>query len=188
MPDYSKSKIYILRSSQTDKVYVGSTIQSLKERLRQHKKSLKRGSCITSSKIVCYDDVEIVLLEDYPCNSKAELSKKEGEYIRELNCVNIRVAGRTKEQYRIDNKEQTAKTVKMYYEKHKDKILKYAKEYRNENKEKIAEYQRTYKEKNKEKLQQKQKQEIFCYACKCNVRKYRLKRHQRTKKHINNSL
>ena len=31
---------------------------------------------------------EIELVENYPCNSKEELEKKEGEYIKNNECVN----------------------------------------------------------------------------------------------------
>ena len=43
--------------------------------------------------------------EDYPCNSKKELDAREGEYQKNNDCVNKRVAGRTKKQHYEDNKE-----------------------------------------------------------------------------------
>ena len=46
----------------------------------------------------------IELLEAKECNSKDELHKI-GNYIRELECVNKRIAGRNKKEYYDDNKE-----------------------------------------------------------------------------------
>jgi hypothetical protein len=53
-----------------------------------------------------YDDVRIELIEEFPCENKMELNKREGHYIRTLECVNKLVAGRTKKEWREDNKEK----------------------------------------------------------------------------------
>jgi hypothetical protein len=93
MPDYSNGKIYSLESDCTNKIYIGSTSEkSIKRRLSKHKSNHKRGkrhSC-TASKILKYEDVKIILLEDYPCNNKDELSKREQEWIENNKdiCVN----------------------------------------------------------------------------------------------------
>ena len=113
-------RIYIIKSSQTDKVYIGSTVETLNKRFREHKCS---KTC-TSREILKYDDAEIILLECYDCETYEELRKKEGEYIKQYNCVNKLIAGRTKTEYYEDNKE---------------KIKEYRKEYRQENKEKLNE-------------------------------------------------
>ena len=39
--DYTKGKIYAIRSSQTDKVYIGSTIQPLSQRMSGHRADYK---------------------------------------------------------------------------------------------------------------------------------------------------
>jgi hypothetical protein len=61
-----------------------------------------------SSKILFekYDDVRIELIECFPCDNKEQLNKKEGEYIRKLDCVNRNIAGRTYRKNREDNKEK----------------------------------------------------------------------------------
>lgn len=82
--------------------YIGSTTQSLTRRLQKHK-SNKTGYELKKPGIgwtSCYDilnqpDCCINLLLDYPCNSKEELRRKEGEYILALPCVNKVVPGRT---------------------------------------------------------------------------------------------
>jgi len=135
MPNYQNSKIYkIISPSNPDLIYYGSTTQKLNTRFSMHKyKPIK-----SSGLILCFDDAIIVLVESYPCNTKEELLKKEGEYILNNNCVNKHTAGRTKKEYREDktkmkainkkyeenNKEKRAIKKKIYYEKNREQILK----------------------------------------------------------------
>jgi len=39
---YRKGKIYIIRSDQSDQIYIGSTVKSLKRRLQGHEDDFKR--------------------------------------------------------------------------------------------------------------------------------------------------
>ena len=84
MPEnkYKNGKIYALRSFQTDKIFIGSTCQSLYKRLYDHKHSgwSKQGS---ANEILQFSDVYIELLENFPCTCKDELDKRTGEIIRE---------------------------------------------------------------------------------------------------------
>jgi hypothetical protein len=172
----------MLKSKCSKKVYIGSTTQSLKERLRCHYKE-KESNNITSKLLLKYNDCEIVLLLDYPCNNKKELRKKEGEYIKKYNCVNKKIAGRTKKEYKEDNKDYYKIKQKKYYNKNKDKLLKYAENYRTNNREKMINYLNEYRINNKDKLKKLQKQYIQCDICNCKINKYRQKRHEQTKKH-----
>lgn len=62
-----------------------------------------------------YDDVCIELIEEFPCNSKVELLKREGEIIKQTpNCVNRCVAGRTKKEWDEANREHVRQYSKMY--------------------------------------------------------------------------
>tara|TARA_R110000782_G_scaffold243051_1_gene329592 strand:+ start:68 stop:604 length:537 start_codon:yes stop_codon:yes gene_type:complete len=146
MPDYQKGKIYKLWSPQSeeDEVYYGSTCDDLRFRKSKHKNNY--NTC--SSKILFekYDDVRIELVEDYPCNNKAELNKKEGEYIRENNCLNKRISGRTQKEYIEDNREKILEQKREYRENNKEKLI----EWRENNREKILEQKREYDKKNKE--------------------------------------
>lgn len=129
MKDYKKSKIYkILSPSNPELVYYGSTILDLDIRLNNHTaqyKSKKSGSSI--NKIVCYDDAIIQLVENYPCNNRKELLNREGYYIQNNTCVNKRIAGRDKIQYRIDNKEHILNYAKEHYKNNKKKYQDYYK-------------------------------------------------------------
>tara|TARA_R110000803_G_scaffold55976_1_gene113074 strand:- start:130 stop:777 length:648 start_codon:yes stop_codon:yes gene_type:complete len=148
MPDYQKAKIYKIWSPQTEKVYVGATIQTLSMRMTEHRKPT---STTSSSKIIIgLGDAKIELLEEYPCNNKMELDKKEGEYIRKLDCVNKIIVGRTKKEYHEDNKEHSVKIQKEYRDNNKENIVEKSKEYYDNNKEIIAEKRKDRYEKNKE--------------------------------------
>jgi hypothetical protein len=87
MNKYQNSKIYTIRSNQTQLYYIGSTRDALYKRFHMHKKHykayLKGGIYLTSFEILKYDDVYIELLENYPCNSREELLMREGQLIRQ---------------------------------------------------------------------------------------------------------
>ena len=128
MPDYSKAKIYCIRSSQTEEVYYGSTCWPLKKRFQGHKYD-SNIKTVSSKQILQYEDAYIELVEDFPCNNKAELSIRERYYIENNPCVNKVIPGRTRketyEAYNEANKDQ----MKAYREAHKDQIKTYHTEY-----------------------------------------------------------
>ena len=105
MVNYQQSKIYKIVSPNTNKCYVGSTTQSLNERFSSHKYYMNDYKSTTSKKILELGDYSIELLELYPCNSKKELHERERYYIENLDCVNINMPSRTRQEYCIDNKE-----------------------------------------------------------------------------------
>ena len=83
MSDYTNGKIYKLTSKQTDKIYVGSTTKILNQRMHDHRTKYKYNhiSNISSCEILKYDDAIIELIEDYSCDSKTELEKREQHYM-----------------------------------------------------------------------------------------------------------
>ena len=107
---------------------------------------------------------KIELIENYPCNSKEELLRREGEYIKNIECVNKCVAGRTAKEYKQEhkeyfnakrrehyknNKEAHSQKVKEYQEQHKEEIAKRRHKHYEANKDIIAEKQREYYQNNK---------------------------------------
>ena len=161
MPDYQLSKIYKLWSPSTNLIYIGSTTQSIAQRLADHIKTYRRFKndkypYTTSFKILECEDYKIELIESYSCNNRTQLLKKEGEYIKSLECINKRIEGRTKEDHKKYLKEYNEKNKasrQEYRENNKASKQEYDKEYREKNKEKI----KIYKEKNKERLKEKSK-------------------------------
>ena len=140
MVNYKNSKIYTIRSHHTDKIYIGSTCNALRKRLYDHKSAYKSylnnigGNC-SSYDIIKYNDAYIELYEYYPCNNKVELHKREGELIRELDCVNKYIPGRNVKEYR---KEYMKEYMKEYYDYNKNNILEKRKKYYENNKNKIS--------------------------------------------------
>ena len=121
MPDYKNSKIYTIKhKTDTSLVYVGSTVQSLRDRMYYHKgKAKSYPDRSFYSKVENWDDWVIELYENYPCESKIELEKREGEVIKEIGTLNKVVPG-------IGRQE----TCQRYYLKNKEKVDKYNTEYR----------------------------------------------------------
>ena len=90
--DYQKGQIYAIRSHQTDLIYIGSTCSPLYKRFYEHK---KKSNNRISKQITQYEDAYIELIEDFPCNSKKELNRREGQHMRNAeNCINKKIAGR----------------------------------------------------------------------------------------------
>jgi len=169
--NYQNGKIYTIRSHQTDKVYYGSTTQLLCKRIAKHRycyKDYKDNKCryITSFEIVQYDDAYIELYEDYPCETKNELEKQEGEIIRaNTNAVNKNIAGRSNKEYREDNKE----AIKKYLVDNKDRISITRKTYCQVNKDKLnaykKEHNKTLSKETKEIIKAKLNTKYQCNKC-----------------------
>ena len=154
MPNYKNGKIYKMVSP-SGLTYIGSTTQSLAVRKGGHKKQYvcwKNGTdhYITSFELFEDGDVDITLLELFPCDNKEQLHARERYYIESLHCVNKCHPMRSKKEYREANKEAIAESTKQYFIANKDKILEYKKKYLEENKDKIREYQRRYRESHKD--------------------------------------
>ena len=179
--DFSKAKIYKITNDYNNDVYVGSTCDTLVRRFINHKLSLnnKKNNNRPIYKLmneIGFERFRIELIEDYPCQDKYQLRQREGHFIREIGTLNKKIEGRTKQEYREDNKNK----IQEYYNENKDILIEKNKEYRKANKEKIQEYKKEYYEANKEKVLEK----ITC-DCGCIVIKQQLTRHKKTNKHIN---
>jgi hypothetical protein len=156
MPDYQKAKIYRIISPSKNLIYYGSTTQTLSQRLTDHlkKKKYNKGGQYTSYLVLDCEDYKIELVENYPCNNKEQLFKKEGEYIKANECVNKYVAGRTDKEWREDNREYL-----LNYDRERSKKRDKQKEkerkdtYRKNNPERVKESQKKWGEQNKEKRQ-----------------------------------
>ena len=135
MPDYKQGKIYTVRCKTDDTlIYVGCTTQSLRERMAKHKyDSINKPTTFFYQHIDDWDNWYMELFENFPCNSKEELNKREGEIIREIGTVNKQIAGRTKKEYYEDNKDKMKQHYKEYQEKNKDMIAEKNKKYRQDN-------------------------------------------------------
>jgi hypothetical protein len=204
---YKRGKIYTIRCRFDDSlVYVGSTIQPLAKRIGGHRQDKKCS---------LYQFVDgdwsnwyIELYEEFPCDNKEQLEKKEGEVIREIATINKYIAGRDLKQYYQDNRDKILEKVKQYRQDNRDKILEQKKQYHQDNRDKRLEQQKQYHQDNRDKRLEQNKQyhqdnrdKILEYnkqyyqdnrdkileKCKCDicgveVLKYGIRRHQKTAK------
>ena len=161
---YNDAKIYKIYSLIDDSIcYVGSTCnKKLCQRMAGHKSQYKRWKSNKCGKNTVYDIFDqfglenciIELIENYPCNNKDELNKKEGGYIRQLNCINKRIEGRTQKEYYESNKDRLLEQKKEYYESNKDRLLEHQKEYYESNKDRLLENAKEYYECNKDRIKE----------------------------------
>jgi len=172
MPDYSKSKIYKIVDNTNGNVYIGSTTQSLSQRLAGHNSSYKgilKGNqkFITSFEIIKNGNYDIVLLEEFSCDNKEQLHAKERVYIESNECINHTIPTRTSKEY------------KQHY---CERIRSQDKEYQVLHKEHYKEVNKEYMDKHREHLTKLRKVKTIC-ECGCEVCLWGIERHKRTKKH-----
>jgi hypothetical protein len=148
MPDYKLGKIYMVYpkvdNADEGDVYYGSTTVTLARRMSKHR---SKTQCKILFDKYGVENCFIELVEEYPCETKEQLNRKEGEYIRANKCVNKEVAGRTRKEWIEDNI---------------DKFKEYNKQYRTENVDKIKE---------------QMKQKTNCPHCNKEITKYYLPTH-----------
>jgi hypothetical protein len=185
MVNYANGKIYKLVSFQTDKVYIGSTCEKLSARKARHISKYKsflsgRDNYITSFELIKLGDIDIVLLEEFPCENKEQLHKRERYYIDSNNCVNKVLPTRTYKEYCDENKDK----LKEYYENNKEDILEKNKAYRALNKDSIKQHKKEYYEQNKNKYKEHQKIPFVC-SCGSTVKLWNKSQHLKTQIHLN---
>ena len=148
MPDFSNAKIYKITCNETEKIYIGSTTSTLTKRFKRHKSnytSWKNGKYNYTTSFKMFDEYgkescNITLIENYPCDNNKELGLREAYYIRNNNCYNKYIPGRT---------------IKEYYEENKEKINEQHEQYNEVNKKRIKEVMKKYYEDNKDKFKEK---------------------------------
>jgi hypothetical protein len=163
MPDYQKGKIYKLWSPSKNLVYYGSTTQSISQRLTDHLGNFNRYNnnkskpyCVSFLVLEC-EDYKIELVENYPCNNKQQLCKREGECQKSNNCVNKTIAGRTFKEWYVDNIDK----IKQYQIDNVDKLKQYRKQYNIDNADKIRKQQKQYNENNYDKINNEKRKEYI---------------------------
>jgi hypothetical protein len=161
MNKYNNSKIYIITSPDTDKVYIGSTTNDLDKRLRDHVNSytayLKdKREYITSYELVKQNSYVITELEFVNVETEEQLKERERYYIENTpNCVNKQIPGRTKEEikeYAKKYREEHPEEIKAKRDEKKDEKSKYNKKYREENNEVIKEKEKISRINRKDKI------------------------------------
>ncbi len=92
--DYSQGKIYKIVCNKTGLIYIGSTYRDLDKRLKEHVDDCKRyldkktNHLISSIYVIISNDYKIELIENFPCQNRKELEKREYYYIDNSECIN----------------------------------------------------------------------------------------------------
>ena len=217
MRNYNQGKIYKIVCNITGLTYYGSTCEPiLSRRLAKHRSNYKdylngasHSHYTTSYKVLENGNCDIILMENYPCNSNDELTSRERYYIENNECVNKVIPSRSHKEYKELNREWYQNYMKEYNKKYReenyDKLLKQKREHYYANKDIILQKQKEYKEnekekrslkskeryeKNKDKIKlkkkekyEKNKEKVNCICGSCFL-KHGLNNHLRTKKHI----
>jgi len=170
-----RGKIYTIRCHYDDSlIYVGSTIDTLAKRIGGHKtKSIKATYPLYQTINNDWDNWYIELYENFPCDNKEQLRKREGEVIREIGNLNKQIASRNKKDYYNENKERHYENVKIWNQNNKDKKQEHSKKYR---------------ENNKEKIKEKAREKIKCDICGSEIRRDSLGQHKKSLKCIKYNL
>ena len=220
--NYNNGKIYKIYRYGIDEIYIGSTCISLSQRLAKHRQDYNeflsgKRNYTSSYELVKHNDCKIELIEEYSCENMEQLRKKEGYYIRNIeNCINRRIAGRTKREYYEENLDKFKENGKKYREENADKIKEKEKKYREENADRIKEKEKKYREENADRIKENSKKyykenadrvkekkrkyreensdyfkeknriKINCEICNCIITKCNIRQHERTLKHQNN--
>ena len=158
MPDYSNGKIYTIRYSKDDTlIYVGSTTNPLFKRWHTHKTRYNNDTefqnllYIKMRETNDIDNWYMELYENYPCKSKEELNRREGQVIRQIGTLNHCIAGRSAKEWFQDNKDKIRESRQEYMIK-----------YRDENKDKLKDQVKTYQHEHKDIIKEKQFKNCDC--------------------------
>ena len=168
---YENTKIYIITDNGYTEKYIGSTTQELSSRMAQHRAHYRRWKDGVSGSVSIFElfekygveNCKIQLLEEYPCENKNQMMRREGYHILNEICVNKIVAGQTYKEYYEANKEQIQEYKKKYYENEENKKHKKEKDKQHyeENKENITQKVKEYREKNIEKIREYDRQRYY---------------------------
>lgn len=94
---YENGKIYKLINDVNTKIYIGSTTERyISNRLCKHKSTMNQcikgikafSKLYTAMNEIGYDHFKIILVETYPCKSKAELEAREEFWITHFDTIN----------------------------------------------------------------------------------------------------
>ncbi len=144
--NYENGKIYKLCNYENDDIYIGSTIQTLCKRFSKHKSNASRypeRNVYKGLAEVGWCNVDIILLEAFPCENKMQLEQRERHWIDLL-------------QPKL-NKIIPNRTPKEYYDEHRGEILKWNKDHRLENIDVYKHKDKLYYESNKRVCKQRMK-------------------------------
>ena len=192
MVNYANGKIYKMVNNVDDEIYVGSTCNPLHKRKNGHKGQLTRHPHLLKSqhfRRIGWENVKIILIENYPCESKQDLLKRERYWIDELKpslnkalpYVSEEERVRHKKEYRLEYIKRDEVKVR-HNEMNKIWMREYVK--RPENKTHKASYDTEYRNRPDVKVKSLERQAIMI-TCECGKTgsKVKISRHLKSKQH-----
>ena len=188
--DYKQGKIYCIRNTITDDVYIGATCQPLSKRMAEHRKHMNSKKAqnyklYRKMRELGHQSFYIELIEEVKCDNIEQLRKREGELIRQMGTLNARIECRSVKEWRQDNKQKITNDRHQYYEDNKEHILEQNRQYRDEHKEErtqfMTKYNKQYYQTKREELLLKLKQPFEC-ECGSIIQKGQKSRHLKSKK------
>lgn len=170
-----KGIIYKVSHKKYNICYVGSTVNSEKNRFSSHKCN-QIFNCSINKYINKYDRDDFIVskIKEYTIFDKKQLLAYEQLWINKLNTINQRDTISYLKHIK-NNKYRNSTKVKEYQKE-------YQKEYRRKNKNITKEKQKKYRKQRKEYYEKNKKIKIKC-ECGLIVSKAYYKKHQKTKKH-----
>jgi group I intron endonuclease len=136
---YEHSKVYKLVNDNDDEIYVGSTTDALHKRMYSHKRDAKAKPNMRvyhHLNKVGFENVRIVLIELFSCNSREELIRRERHWFDILKpSLNTTLPSRTTQQYRLDNRETLRKQNKEWEKNNREYVSQKKREWREKNRE-----------------------------------------------------
>jgi hypothetical protein len=167
MVDYKNGRIYKFVSKECGTVrYVGSTTQALSKRFATHRCESQTKPTPFHKWVIDnggWDCMDMVLIENCPCDNKEELHRRERYWIEEFK-PNL-------------NKQIPTRTIKEWYDENRDKLrmkqCEYRAEYRAKNRDKRNEYRRQYRINNRDEINEKQRK--YYVENRDKVKEYRAK-------------
>ena len=183
-PRYEASEIYCICSSETDKIYIGSTYVGREKRMKIHRRPC--NNC-KSREVMEHGNYDITRICFFPCNNKTELDCEEGRWIRKFREAGYEVVnqlmpgaiaaaggeGAYNKQQKTTHAERNSVKQKEWHEKNKEKVAAQTKQYREANKEAIAE-------------RAKNAPKFLCECCGSSFFKKGLNRHKTSAKYQQN--
>jgi len=180
-------KIYKIVVAQSNDIYIGSTFDDLAQRFKRHKKQYKlwkegkTNGCGSFDLFDKYgiDNCKTLLIKEYDVVDRKHLQMYEQLWINRLCLYNVNI--------------QSAFSIKKLYfkqwrQEHKEEQSEYGKKWREEHKDTIKQKRKEYETQNRVKISQKKREKITCKICNCEIARSGKTMHERTKKHLNNSL
>lgn len=166
---------YIYRLTDEEQDYYGQT-EDPEDRLGQH----KCPSCECRSKLLDKSKFKMYII--HTLYTQEEANETEEFYQLNFPCVNKKITGRTRQEWRQSHKEEITAYKKEYYQKNKEEIREKDKKYKLEHKEEIAEKKAIYYQNHKAEIKAQRTQK---YTCECGGRyTYSGKsQHLKSKKH-----